>query len=103
MKVFEALLDIKANGPKDLSLGICNAIDDGYDLYTKAFKNCFEAWPKYSGDSSYPVPSSVSGDSAGWAFNSTKADRMWNPEDPYGALRLELLDHCIEWFKSRDL
>lgn len=51
-------------------------------------------WPKYSGDSIYPIPC-PSGKSPKAAYLGAGEGEMWNPSHPYGALRLELLDWCI--------
>ena len=54
----------------------------------------FERWPKFSGDSRYPVPSPK-----GWppedefSRAAVSSDNFWEGE--YGALRKELLQFCI--------
>ena len=49
----------------------------------------FVTWEHYSGDLDYPIPGGK-----GMFCNCNNED-MWNPEHPYGFLRLQLLDHCI--------
>lgn len=57
------------------------------------FKMLATSWPKYSGDSDYPVP--------GYYFiganTEDESQRMWDREvSDYAALRWELLEWCIE-------
>ena len=56
-----------------------------------------ERWPKFSGVSSYPVPSLDPQLSPAHAFNTAtnKRGRMWGKKNPYGALRWELLEFLI--------
>jgi hypothetical protein len=54
----------------------------------------FEQWPKYSGNSIYPIPGPNDLISASTAFNFT--DDMWNHLDPYCKSRIE----CVEWMIS---
>ena len=82
--------------------GICN------NLYEKTYVNisdflqpCFETWKHFSGNYSYPVPDPDSDKySASEVFNTTHEDDMWNPEHPYGSLRLDLLEHLIRECKD---
>lgn len=82
----------------DYYVGICSNVNralykldlHGVDHSTELYA-LFKTWPKYSGNSDYPVPSLYKDLSAeqqyGIAFN------MW--AGAYGELRVELLNHCI--------
>lgn len=108
MKVWEGLQKLKDEGPKDPEYGICanlptNLIDmDSQVDWSKRRHKCFEAWPEYSGDRIYPVPGTGMFQ-PGAMYDRTSAENMWHPDKPYGAARLRLLDHCIDWFKEKDL
>lgn len=56
-----------------------------------------DTWPKFSGNSSYPVPSLDPQMSPAQAFNiaTNVRGRMWGRHNPYGALRWELLEFLI--------
>lgn len=74
--------------------GICAMIIDvgkGYAELTE-FKALATAWPKYSGNRTYPVPTP-----AGRTPSSYFASRsnLWDRTTAYGALRWELLEWCI--------
>ena len=111
--VLEALNKLNLDGmygswPKDG--GICAyvyAIHSPYPelntLVDRILKPVFAKWPKYSGNSWYPVPhpNPVGDEDEGdlediaqYAFEDEYADEMWSGE--YGALRKELLAFCIE-------
>lgn len=82
----------------DCCAGICYNVKRAlYQLglyevcYSTELPALFETWPKYSGDSRFPVPSTYKDWSAEKQFNMTV--NMWEGE--YGELRVELLDHCI--------
>lgn len=75
-----------------------------YDLSIDILDECivpwFEQWPKFSGDISYPVPSTdKSLDEYHIYCEYNKDDRLWTGE--YGDLRKELLDFLIERFKAQ--
>lgn len=107
MKVLEALEALKARGPIDEYIGICAAAHDyigtedyeAIDLWNKHRTQCMRDWVEFSGNSMYPIPG-YHGKTPGTAFNVTSDQNMWNPKHVYGASRLRLLDHCIEWFKN---
>lgn len=113
MKVWEALSELEQRGPADIDVGICyNVLKVMRRRTNRSFQErvwfdnrvaCWEAWPKYSGDSSYPVPSHTNRWNAEQVFDRVDALDMWNLEHPYGATRHELLAHCIKWFKEKDL
>lgn len=110
MKIFEHLQHIKTTGPICRSVGICYAMncqvendDHAWAGWRHHRKVCMESWAEFSGNAIYPVPSCEKGIGPGEKFDESPDDEMWNPDHPYGAARLRLLDHCIEWFKSKDL
>lgn len=108
MKVFEALGQVKDGKIAEYQFGICYNVEEilrncgDRIAWAENQDECFEAWPEHSGDSDYPVPS-CSELHPRSIYIRCDGDDFWNPEHPYGAARLRLLDHCIEWFKSRDL
>lgn len=102
----DCLLDIHDNGPKDETMGICHNIDlAGYmfgysttelEMVNNVFKDLAEQWPKYSGYESYPVPSTNPDIGPGRCFYETR--NLWI--GPYGDLRRELLEFCIDWLDA---
>lgn len=59
-----------------------------------------ESWFKFSGSFVYPVPSTNSFDTASDQYSTYHKNHydMWNTDDLYGKLRLELLDFLISEF-----
>jgi len=95
------LVQIKTAGPKFNGGGICYNVDFAFvRLELPALEvlreQAFAAWPKFSGDENYPIPGGEE------AFDETHRENMWNPEHPYGALRLELLDFMIDYFSPEN-
>lgn len=69
------------------NVGICSRIEH---MPMRGITCHFETWPKFSGNTVYPVPG---GDvTPNIAF---KYDHKWNQFTEYGRLRLELLNHLI--------
>lgn len=106
-KVWQALECVKVLGAVHYDLGICRGVitylsDTGIPVWKGNFVECFKDWPESTGWSDYPVPS-MCHRSPGDMFDFTSDDNMWNPKHPYGAARLRLLDHCINWFKEKNL
>lgn len=82
---------LKAVGPKDINVGICANIP--YDKETEELlRSVMMQWPKYSGRFLYPVPDPQGG-SASKAYH--RIESLWDRQDPYGQLRWELLNWCI--------
>ena len=103
MTVWESLEKLKKSGPIHIQLGICRNIrTENKGDWNLNRDECFESWREYSGDIIFPVPG-YHGHSPSNAYDRTYGGDMWNPDHPYGAARLRLLDHCIKWFKDRDL
>ena len=77
--------------------GICANLDEkAYVNVDDFLQPCFATWKHFSGNYSYPVPSPYSDESyASDVYSTTHRDDMWNPEHPYGSLRLDLLEHLI--------
>lgn len=77
--------------------GICANLEEVANLGLGYFlKPCFRTWEHFSGKYSYPVPNPYSDKhSASDVYKTTHEDDMWNPEHPYGSLRLDLLEHLI--------
>lgn len=100
-EMLACLKEIRDNGPIRKNIGICqNAADLYHEKYgvmvsTSAFENLMAEWPKWSGNTTFPIPSPHGGLPCNAYLNATE-ETMWNPEHPYGALRLELLDWLIE-------
>ena len=91
------LYALKAGNTPFRESGICANLDVCYFL-----QPCFRTWEQFSGDYAYPVPSPYASDkySASHVYDTTHADDMWNPEHPYGSLRLDLLEHLIRECKD---
>lgn len=77
--------------------GICANLEEVANLDVADFlQPCFRTWEHFSGSYIYPVPSPYSDEhSASDVYDTIHADDMWNPEHPYGSLRLDLLEHLI--------
>ena len=84
--------------------GICYAItelafpceESAIHVMTTFWKD----WPKLGECKAHPVPSWSDDYSATGAYYCKEGkDNMWNPNHPYGAARLELLDFLIEEMK----
>ena len=91
--VLDALIKLRTDGPRDPALGICGNMGTGLGLMD--LKHLFIQWPKFTGSIVYPIPG-VNGASPHDTYQYTYAFDMWNPNHPYGALRLELLDWLIQ-------
>ena len=97
-----ALLDnlkkFKEGGYKS-ELGICCACN--FDLIsTLEQRKVFETWEYFSGSYTYPIPSHDGRVKPGTEFNkSIGRDAMYG-DNPYGNLRKDLLEHCINYLES---
>ena len=82
--------------------GICANLEEVVNLYVGSFlQPCFRTWEQFSGSCFYPVPDPYSAKySASEAYLTAHEDDMWNPEHPYGSLRLDLLEHLIRECKD---
>jgi len=97
MTLLEALIDIRDNGPFDLSydipmLVVCYAEQD----YTSTLITIWKRWPKYSEEPLFPVPhQTLPADAAYSSLNN-----LWDKATEYGQARWELLDFLIEEFSK---
>ena len=81
-----------------MTFGICTNLDavirctrkDDVLLVSIIRDKLFSTWPKFSGDTSFPVPSDIDYDCRSTYIRATN---KWVGK--YGDLRLELLNHCI--------
>lgn len=95
VKILDALICLKEEGPSDEAFGICFNLNNNmmfsYKKETNDFlKETMPKWSEYSGNIEYPVkhPDMDPQD----AFNIVR--NLW--EDEYGDNRLALLDFLIE-------
>lgn len=91
------LYALKAGDIPIRDYGICANLDEKTYVNIDDFlRPCFETWKHFSGSHAYPVPDPYSDDHpAETVYSTTQEDDMWNPEHPYGSLRLDLLEHLI--------
>ena len=103
--LLDTLRRIKAEGPINSGVGICDAIAARKRGSTEDLIALFEdlslGWPKHSGNFCFPVPDPTGG-FPGDAYMRHHAPDMWSPDHPYGALRLELLDWCIAELEKKE-
>lgn len=82
------------------SYGICTNVDAQHDIAAAAL-----SWPEFSGNPEYPVPAPVNYaayseyEVAHYAAYWDRTLPLWSGE--YGAARIRLLKHCIEYFKEK--
>ena len=119
MKVFQALEILKDDVAKtaEFRSSICVEMyirkfwyeDLKFDDWESNKRACFKDWPHHSEHPNFPVPlrdkdgtliKTKKKVEMGFRISACKY-RLW--AGPYGDLRRELLDHCIEWFKEKDL
>ena len=103
MTLHEILVQIKTDGPMDHRFGICDAVRTmakAHELDTSKVLDevchLFTQWPEFSGDSLYPIADPASSRNPCMAYLGNDECDMWNPNHPYGAARLRLLDFLIE-------
>ena len=114
-------LDFETYGPPET--GAQQVIDDLLtDSLCSELQPAFLDWPEYSGNDLYPIPvvegirskltaQLMEGVSRGVvvvdemdaykAFTIERPDLGWSPDHPYGAARLRLLQHLIDWYEAR--
>lgn len=95
------LTDMQAHetGPRRRAVDTMLCVGGGWVL-----REAFRTWPRFSGDLTYPIPGvSMTQDvfSAYSMFTLACTELGWSPDHPYGAMRLDLLQHCIDWFAAR--
>lgn len=100
MTLFEALIKIRDEGPVFDKYGICETLNRwGMDEWD--FRNLAEKWPSFSGNYVFPVPDPDHNSCSVVYTQAMRNGYMWNPDHPYGALRLELLNWCIEQLENK--
>lgn len=101
-RIQRGLYALKAGNIPLRGSGICANLEEGSNLDVDCFlRPCFRTWEHFSGSYLYPVPSPYSDKhSASDVYDTTPEDDMWNPEHPYGSLRLDLLEHLIRECKD---
>lgn len=92
------------DGSNIREFGICYAVDMVIDSLTGSSKihnfdrmdgDCFGDWKGFSGNRLYPVEGNM--------FEFCENDHKWHKRTEYGRRRWELLEHCILWFKERNI
>lgn len=103
-RIQRGLYALKAGNIPFRDYGICVNLEEGWQLEEGGYLDvdyflqpCFKTWRHFSGDYAYPVPSPYASDkyAASYVYYTTHKEDMWNPEHPYGSLRLDLLEHLI--------
>jgi hypothetical protein len=107
MKVWVALQTLKDEGPSEPMFGICSNVESILgelkdDTWAANYEDCFKEWSEFSGCVMYPI-AGFSNYGPGSAFLNASRETMWNHDHKYGSARWRLLDHCVEWFKTKDL
>lgn len=98
--VLKTLRSIKVRR-SNLVCGICNNIirevDRGQEEEaSELMVELFESWPKFSGDSSFPIVVGHLETDADAQYLSRNSDQLWDKGTEYGRLRYELVDHMID-------
>ena len=98
--VHDFLARLKAVKAKPVTfLGICGNVvgpigwDDRCESYTDEVSAVLSTWENYSGDSTFPIPSTNESMDAS-AMYLTTGD-YWDTETEYGRLRYEALEYII--------
>ena len=101
-RIQRGLYALKAGDIPFRGSGICDNLEEGANLDVDDFlQPCFMTWEQFSGNNAFPVPSPYSDERyASDVYETTHKDDMWNPEHPYGSLRLDLLEHLIRECKD---
>lgn len=102
MTLLEILIKIRDEGPVRPMSGICASVYHigTHDLVSE-FKRLAKRWPKCSGVFDYPVPDPGGVEHPARSYGTYRS-HIWNPDHPYGALRLELLNWCIEQLSQKE-
>ena len=95
LTLLEQLQHIRSDGECNSNCGIClqlqlSPIDSGTLIHL------ISLWPKYSGNSDYPIPSTKKGlTPRGCYMFHYRKHSMWTNRNAYSKLRYELLDFLI--------
>lgn len=92
--MLKLMLDIQKNGPKSLEFGLCHNLSEKmrFNCPMAELEILFQSWPLFSGDITFPVPSSAAAPDDAYLY---RKGSMWDRETEYGANRWLLLEHCI--------
>ena len=103
-KVVSAVQELLNGNIPNHSHGICHNVRQlcgdtyYYDHALFCLGDVAELWPKFSGDSCYPVPDPYGGDpNPEWAYHDTIDE--WEEGTAYTALRLELCHFIVDYLK----
>lgn len=102
-KLHKILTDIK-QGPLLGRHGICLEVwrrdeDFYHDEAKETLNRLFKTWPKFSGNSRYPIRSSIRKPPSYSFLKGVEKGNNWDKRTKYGRLRWELLDFLIEQTK----
>ncbi len=104
--LLKILGDIR-DAPPDYD-GICFAVHSlsrtrtAEGEYEMLLEDAFRTWPGYSGCLAYVIPDPTGMHTPIGVYEETSDEDMWNPDHPYGAKRLELLDWLIDYFTPEE-
>lgn len=89
--MLQALRGIYAD--PDILVGICQNLEDRMsgDIYEVEMRRMFESWPLYSGSTTFPVEGNISA-----YLSNLENHSLWDKETLNGAMRWNLLEHCIK-------
>ena len=94
--------------PKKPNCGLCCEIYDftqplnySYSEFSLRIMDSYKSWPKWSGDSNYPIASQISKNkcAAGPAYYAADADEMWFA-GKYAEDRKELCLHIADYLEN---
>lgn len=77
----------------------CHLTEEEQDALGTELKECFKAWPEFSGDEEYPVH--TGGPSAAAQYLNRRYGEFFCPDTEYGAARLRLLAFMIQYFEEK--
>ena len=76
----------------DSEHGVCMLLEDTFNVQFNIRESVYESWEHFSGDDSYPIPSTVLGMTEQQAFHNSP---KWEGE--YGKLRRDWCRHLAEY------
>lgn len=100
MKELLMILEELHEADKEDIFGICDYVESESVLITDEYveaklRDLFRSWPHYSGSIVFPIPGG--GDAYEEAYHNGKS---WDRDTEYGALRWNLLEHCIKELRN---
>lgn len=105
-KISEYLKEIRENPDKRKAIcaNVGDIIPDRLYMKWSLIKvQAYADWGKYSGDTTYPIPSTKENFSRCEMFSyAWENENFWDRRTKYGKLRHELLDHLIQWFEKHE-